>query len=160
MADGDVFSLVQQFDKMRQGLGSGGGGVGRPMEAPKVMAAQWQQQRQQLPYQGHEMQTLPAPKAGGLVEWGGHKFDADALPHFQQLAQRFPGLRLTSGYRDPEHNAAVNGVKNSYHLTGRAADFAGSAREMQEAAAWAKTNGGRTLIHNAGSGQHLHVSWG
>lgn len=30
---------------------------------------------------------------------------------------------ITSGYRDPEHNRRVGGVKNSYHVKGMAADF-------------------------------------
>lgn len=30
---------------------------------------------------------------------------------------------VTSGYRSPEHNAAVGGVKNSYHTLGLAADI-------------------------------------
>jgi len=29
---------------------------------------------------------------------------------------------ITSGYRTPEHNAAVGGAKRSYHLQGRAVD--------------------------------------
>jgi hypothetical protein len=162
MPNSDVFSLVQQFDKMRQGLGTGGGGIGRPQENPKVVAAQnaWNQRQQ-----GGDPAPAPAvaPSFGGkanLVEWGGHRFDKSVVPHLEEMSSRFPGLRLSSGYRDPQHNARVNGVKNSYHLTGRAADFSGSAKDMQEGAAWAKANGGRVLIHNAGSGQHLHVSWG
>lgn len=30
---------------------------------------------------------------------------------------------VTSGYRTPEHNAEVDGAKNSHHTTGRAADI-------------------------------------
>lgn len=33
------------------------------------------------------------------------------------------GVRINSGYRSPEVNAAVGGVSNSAHLTGYAADF-------------------------------------
>lgn len=33
-----------------------------------------------------------------------------------------PGERVTSTLRSPAHNAAVGGVKNSYHLTGKARD--------------------------------------
>lgn len=69
------------------------------------------------------------------------------------------GLKLTSGDRDPVHNKAVNGVANSYHLkAGWAADFSGTAEQMSKAAAYAHTRGAKeVLIHNAGSGQHLHV---
>jgi hypothetical protein len=160
MAEGDIFSLVQQFDKMRQGLGSGG--AGRPMENPKVMAAQWQQQRQQQPQlmqTGGGSSWAPSSDKLDLVDWGGYKFDRSLVPFLNDFQNQFGGLRLSSGYRDPAHNARVNGVANSRHLLGRAADFSGSAKEMQEAAAWAKARGAQTLIHNAGSGQHLHLEW-
>ena len=32
-------------------------------------------------------------------------------------------IKITSGYRSPEHNAKVGGVKSSKHITGEAADF-------------------------------------
>jgi uncharacterized protein YcbK (DUF882 family) len=32
-------------------------------------------------------------------------------------------IKITSGYRSPEHNAKVGGVKSSRHITGEAADF-------------------------------------
>jgi uncharacterized protein YcbK (DUF882 family) len=72
----------------------------------------------------------------------------------------FPGLRFSSGWRDPVTNQRVNGVPNSYHLKGRAMDWSGSARDMQAARSWALQNGAtEALIHNAGSGTHLHVAW-
>ena len=36
-------------------------------------------------------------------------------------------IRVTSGYRCPEHNRAVGGVENSQHTLGRAADIRASA---------------------------------
>lgn len=38
------------------------------------------------------------------------------------VAPAYGGLGITSGYRDPEHNKKVNGVKKSRHMSGRAAD--------------------------------------
>jgi uncharacterized protein YcbK (DUF882 family) len=32
-------------------------------------------------------------------------------------------MQITSGYRTPTHNKAVDGAKNSFHLKGMAADF-------------------------------------
>ncbi len=32
-------------------------------------------------------------------------------------------MRITSGYRTPEHNAAIGGVETSQHMDGTAADF-------------------------------------
>jgi hypothetical protein len=77
----------------------------------------------------------------------------------QRLMGQFPGLRFTSGYRDEKRNAAAGGVKNSKHLTGEATDFVGSEEEMQAAAAAAKAQGAKVLIHDSGSGRHLHIEW-
>ena len=41
----------------------------------------------------------------------------------QPLRDRFGPIRITSGYRCPELNSAVGGVKNSLHLRGEAADI-------------------------------------
>ena len=77
----------------------------------------------------------------------------------QKLMGQFGGLRFTSGYRDPQRNKAAGGVKNSKHLTGQASDFVGTEAEMQRASAAAKAMGARVLIHDSGSGRHLHIEW-
>lgn len=77
----------------------------------------------------------------------------------QQIMAQFPGLRFTSGYRDPARNKAAGGVENSKHLTGEASDFVGSESEMEAAAAWARSQGAKVLIHDSGSGRHLHIEW-
>ena len=41
----------------------------------------------------------------------------------QPLRDRFGPIRITSGYRQPELNRAVGGLKNSQHLRGEAADI-------------------------------------
>ena len=49
----------------------------------------------------------------------------------EELIERLEGFRgkigcpitITSGYRCPEHNAAVGGAEHSYHLLGQAADI-------------------------------------
>ena len=45
------------------------------------------------------------------------------------------GTEVTSGYRCPEHNAAVGGVPNSFHVQGIAADIDASAHESVDALA-------------------------
>jgi hypothetical protein len=106
----------------------------------------------------------PAPVSRGtparLASFGGYQFDANVLPRVQGLAAAVPGLRVSSGYRTPEQNRRANGVSDSAHLRGTASDFVGSMDALQRGAAWARANGARqVLIHNAGSGVHLHVSW-
>lgn len=96
----------------------------------------------------------------GLTDFMGKPVNAAVAPMFNQLHNLFPSLRFSSGYRDPNHNKAVGGVPNSNHLTGRAGDWSGSSRDMYAAAGWARSNGAReVLVHNAGSGLHLHVAW-
>lgn len=77
----------------------------------------------------------------------------------RRVLGKYPDLRFTSGYRDPAHNRRVGGVPNSGHTRGVKADFVGTPERMAEVAKWLQQFGGRTLIHDAGSGNHLDVSW-
>lgn len=53
------------------------------------------------------------------------------IPNIQELANNLQVVRdffdapikVTSGYRSPEHNKSTGGAKNSQHLLGKAADF-------------------------------------
>jgi hypothetical protein len=114
------------------------------------------------PSSGRGSPPLPkkADPTGRLAAYGGRKFDTGVLPFVRALDRRFPGLTLTSGWRSPADNRAAGGVPSSYHVKGRAADFVGSPALMQRAKAWADKHGAvETLIHDAGSGLHLHVAW-
>lgn len=71
----------------------------------------------------------------------------------------FPGLRFSSGYRTPAQNAAVNGDPRSGHMQGWKIDLSGSPLMLKQAALWAKSYGAKTLLHDAGSGYHLDISW-
>jgi hypothetical protein len=87
--------------------------------------------------------------------------------HALQVYLRFPGLNLTSTYRTPERNRAVGGVPGSYHVKRRAADFTGSREDLEAALKYARrarigrkcTGPEEALIHDAGSGVHLHLAW-
>lgn len=165
------FDVVKQYDAMRQSLGGGlapravleaptvpFGGVAAPQPAAAAPTAGPRPPSTAAPAgpKGPAMPLTPLK----LGSWGGRQFDQAVIPKMQQLAAAFPSLRLSSGYRDPAHNAAVGGVKNSWHTRGRAGDWSGSARDMAAGAAWARANGAReVLVHNAGSGQHLHVAF-
>lgn len=50
------------------------------------------------------------------------------LSKYVQLIRNEIGVQLVinSGYRSPQHNAKVGGVKNSYHVQGKASDLSSS----------------------------------
>ncbi len=103
--------------------------------------------------------TTPAVITGNLVTYAGAQFDSGIVSKVQYVATTF-GLRVSGGYRTAARNREVGGVPNSNHLTGRAADFVGTQAKMEAARQWARNNGAReALIHNAGSGTHLHLAW-
>lgn len=120
---------------------------------PEVVAPPEPAAEPETPRQADGPMAAP-PKHDGFA-----KLTAGAQQGSQRLMGQFPGLRFTSGYRDPQRNAAAGGVKNSKHLTGQASDFVGTEAEMQAAAAAAKAMGAKTLIHDSGSGRHLHIEW-
>lgn len=95
-----------------------------------------------------------------LDRWG---FDAHTRLHVRTLMGSVPGLTITSGRRSPVRNRAVGGVKNSFHLRGRAADFVGSPPTLARAARVAKIQ--RVSPHCTGpeeviqESDHLHIAW-
>lgn len=96
----------------------------------------------------------------GLDRW---EFDAHTRLHVRRLMAAVPGLTVTSGRRSVVRNRAVGGVKNSFHLRGRAADFVGSAPTLARAARVAKIQ--RVSPHCTGPEEviqetdHLHIAW-
>lgn len=160
----DPFAAARQFDQMRQGA-TQITPFEMPVPQPKPIEFGGQMpgpaRAAPLPAAGAAARPGAKPAAAGgnwgAMDWGNKT---------KTLEQNFPGLRHTSGYRDPEHNRRVGGAARSYHMqkdangNARANDWVGTPREMQSAAAWAKANGAKeVLIHNVGSGQHLHVAW-
>lgn len=61
---------------------------------------------------------------------------------------------ITSGYRDPEHNDNIGGVKDSAHSSGLAVDIRCPDKEMQTKLAWALGAAGfrRIGVYN----RHIH----
>lgn len=70
-----------------------------------------------------------------------------------------PGVRITSGFRDPERNRRVGGAPNSYHTRGQAFDLApppGMTMAQLEQRVRASGRPFREIINE---GDHIHVAW-
>lgn len=80
--------------------------------------------------------------------------------HVQRLVEHVPGLSISSGRRSPDHNRRVGGSPTSKHLQGKACDLYGPELDMMHGRRTAQHEGAsRAIIHDSGSGRHLHVEW-
>ena len=68
--------------------------------------------------------------------------------------------QVTSTYRSPEHNRAVGGVANSYHLRGRAIDIARRPGVAHWQIAAAYRDAGYSLAESLDEGDHSHFAFG
>ena len=76
----------------------------------------------------------------------------------RELARRWGGVRVTSGYRCPSHNRRVGGVPGSLHTRGRAVDLACPASRQGELLALAKELGFDQRIPYPSRG-FVHLGW-
>lgn len=68
--------------------------------------------------------------------------DMDLVHKLQVLRNKLgKPIRVTSGYRNPEYNEKVGGVKNSQHLLGKAADIQVDGMDTVELSRHAKMVG-------------------
>jgi len=74
------------------------------------------------------------------------------------ITNLFPGAAVTSGLRSPEHNKAVGGVDNSYHLTGNAIDFVAPPGTTVEQIRDALTHSGYNPVEIIDEKDHFHVA--
>ncbi len=68
--------------------------------------------------------------------------------------------RVTSTVRSPAHNRRVGGVRNSFHLSGRAIDIARRRGVSHAQLAAAYRNAGYYLIESLDEGDHSHFAFG
>ena len=66
---------------------------------------------------------------------------------------------ITSIYRSVEHNRAVGGVVNSYHLQGRAIDVARRPGVTHGQIAAALQRAGYTMVESLDEGDHSHFAF-
>lgn len=107
---------------------------------------------------GPNAPSLATPGAGP----GGFTSPMAALA--DGITTAFPGTRMTSGYRSASANAASDGVPNSAHMSGNAADFhipAGMTGPQFAAQIKAKFPGATVLYEGPGAANstapHVHV---
>lgn len=68
--------------------------------------------------------------------------------------------RVTSTLRSRAHNRSVGGVRNSFHLSGRAIDIARRPGVTHSQIAAAFRNAGYRLIESLDEGDHSHFAFG
>jgi uncharacterized protein YcbK (DUF882 family) len=83
-------------------------------------------------------------------ECGLDTVDIELLELLQQLRDKFGRLKITSGHRCVDHNNAIGGNKNSYHLHGRAADIVPLDADIIEVANYIES-----INHKGGMGVYL-----
>ncbi len=91
-----------------------------------------------------------APLEG--VAGGGQQQSVQAPQLFAALGQKY-GIQPTSVTRTPEKNRQVGGVRNSYHLSGQAADFVVPQQFKAQFVADARANGFEAIDE----GDHVHI---
>lgn len=77
---------------------------------------------------------------------------------YSRLVADLLGIRVTSWYRTPEHNAEVGGVPNSFHLSGLAMDF-GADTTSAKISSFEKLTGYQIVDERNTSSPHWHVEY-
>ena len=76
----------------------------------------------------------------------------------RELERQCPWAWQTSGYRGPDHNADVGGQVGSKHVLGMARDYVAKDQAgLEQLAQKARSLGFWVLLHDAGSGNHVHI---
>jgi hypothetical protein len=97
----------------------------------------------------------PAPSLAVRPSPGAHPVDISAI-----AALGSAWGKVTSTYRSPERNRRVGGVRNSFHLSGRAIDIVRRPGVSHSAIAAAYRNAGYHLAESLDEGDHSHFAFG
>lgn len=89
---------------------------------------------------------------GGIASWGN-----GSLAGAARIGAEYG--RVTSTFRSPEHNRDVGGVRNSYHLLGRAIDIVPRPGVSHAAIADAYRRAGYHLVESLNEGDHSHFAF-
>ena len=93
-----------------------------------------------------------------LARQGENAVHSVEAPSVVRIAAAF-GV-ITSTWRSVEHNRAVGGVSNSYHLQGRAIDIVRRAGVTHRQIDAALRTAGYNLIESLDEGDHSHFAFG
>lgn len=132
------------------GVGAGGVGAGNTKHPPLV--------RFSMP--GAVLAFTAPNGAKKHTAYNGSDYQT-RLNHAQTIANLFH-LRITSGYRSAAHDRAQGRNYHSFHEDGLAFDMVGTMAEMRKGAEWASKRNDlfqEVLLHNEGSGLHLHLAF-
>ena len=103
------------------------------------------------------VQARVAQEAPAGASWARLKSGSGNLSAAAGMGSRWG--RVTSTYRTPKHNRRVGGVRNSYHLSGRAIDIARRPGVSHAQIAAAFRNAGYQLIESLDEGDHSHFAF-
>lgn len=109
----------------------------------------------QQQFTGQTSVTKESPSAGGT--WAPLNNGSGNLRAAASIGSRWG--RVTSTYRTPQHNRRVGGVRNSYHLHGRAIDIARKPGVSHSQIAAAFRSAGYRLIESLDEGDHSHFAF-
>ena len=99
-----------------------------------------------------------APQSAKMIYVGQAPAGASNLSAAARIAGQWG--RVTSTLRSPEHNRRVGGVRNSYHLSGRAIDIARRPGVRHYQVAAALRSAGYVLVESLDEGDHSHFAFG
>jgi hypothetical protein len=113
-----------------------------------------------IEYEAPEEKESTAKSSKSSVNDSGKGYNSKAAKAVREKVKEL-GLKITSAYRSPKHNASVGGSRTSYHMKGQAYDVGGPKHKLDQFAAWARSSGlfRKVLWQVKDHYDHVHVDW-